>query len=366
MTRSPLGTRSVILWALVALSSACSEQPQEQPALRTTLIDPREKVAPRHGPPPPRLVAERQRPGLTVLKDDRCTARLCDTEPLIARLKKALPGLEVTIHDWSTPRGKMLLAAHGLRFLPAYILDEAATRRPGFKAIAPHLRQTPRGSGRYLQVGASFDPRAEVCDNGKDDTGNGRVDCEDPDCAGMVVCRPEIPRRLELFVMSQCPHGIKALNAMSEVLAALGSRIDFRVHYIAEAASDGFRSLHGQPEVDEDIRALCAMRHFGRDNRYMEYIWCRNRQMQRPWQSCAGRKGISEVVLRRCATGAEGKALLRADLEHARALGITSSPTWLANNRFVFHGTTPEAIRRGFCKRNKDLPGCGEMQVSTQ
>ena len=107
MTRAPLAAftrpaaRSVVIGTLVALTSACSEQPREQPALRTTLIDPREKSATRSGPPPPRLVAQRQRPALTVLQDSRCTARRCDTEPLVARLKKALPGLEVTIHEWS-------------------------------------------------------------------------------------------------------------------------------------------------------------------------------------------------------------------------------------------------------------------------
>lgn len=344
---------------LVALAPACSSQPHEQEVLTTTLYDPR-KASDEQGPSPPRLGGEadgQERPGLIVLQDRRCTDRRCDTTKLVARLRTVLPGLRVTTHDWSDERCRELLDRYGLRYLPAYLLDGAATREPGFRAVAAHTRATPRGNMRYLAVKASFDPRAEICDNGRDDTGNGRVDCDDPGCKGKVVCRPEVPRRLELFVMSRCPYGMKALDSMAEVLDALGRDLDFRIHYIAEQKGEGFGSLHGQPEVDEDIRELCAIEHFGARHRYMDYIWCRNRDMKKPWQRCTG-KGIDRKVLERCATGAEGRRLLREDLALAKELGIGASPTWLANNRFEFHGVAPEAIKQGFCRRNKGQAGC--------
>jgi len=353
--------RGPSLALVLALLACSSRSEEEEPVLTTTLHDPQARAG-GAGPPPPRLDdrsgAERGRPALIVLRDRRCTDRSCDTAPLVARLRKALPGLEVTFHDWSGKRCRELLHRHGLTHLPVYLLDEAAARQPGFRAVAPHTRRTPRGNMRYLKIEASFDPRAEICDNGKDDTGNGRVDCDDPDCAAKIVCRPEVPRRLDLFVMSRCPHGMKALDAMSEVLGALGPDLDFRVHYIAKVEGGGFSSLHGEPEVEEDIRELCAMKHFGRRQRYMRYIWCRNRDMDRPWQRCAGREGIALEAIKRCSAGPEGRRLLRADLALARKLGINTSPTWLANNRFTFHGTAPEAIRQGFCRRNRGHAGC--------
>jgi hypothetical protein len=271
----------------------------------------------------------------------------------------------VTRHDWSDQRCKQLLKREGLTYLPAYLLDRSAVGHPGFKQVAPDAGRTPGGTMHYLRVQARFDPRAEICDNNMDDTGNGKVDCSDPGCTGKVVCRPERLRRLELFVMSQCPYGMKALDSMSEVLDLFGHRIDFRIHYIADAEGSGFKSLHGEPEVQEDIRELCAMRHFGGGRRYMEYIWCRNRDMKASWRSCAGGRGIREAVIERCFTGEEGRRLLREDLKLAKELGITASPTWLANNRFVFHGIAPDRIRRELCRHNSGLRGC-ERQLSTK
>jgi hypothetical protein len=98
----------------------------------------------------------------------------------------------------------------------------------------------------------------------------------------------------------------------------------------------------------------------------MHYIWCRNREIDQDWQRCVGRRGISKAVIERCSTGDEGRRLLREDLKLAKELGITSSPTWLANNRFVFHGNTPEAIRQAFCGRNRGLRGCDRPLSKTE
>ena len=35
-------------------------------------------------------------------------------------------------------------------------------------------------------------PGKEICNNGKDDTGNGLIDCKDPQCADSIYCQPEI------------------------------------------------------------------------------------------------------------------------------------------------------------------------------
>jgi hypothetical protein len=153
---------------------------------------------------------------------------------------------------------------------------------------------------------------------------------------------------------------------MSEILEAFGRKIDFRIHYIASNTPKGLRSMHGQPEVDEDIRELCAIKHFPKSRRYMEYIWCRNRKIKsKDWKQCTGKKGIDATIIEKCFTGEEGKRLLREDLEFAKKLGITASPTWLANNRFLIHGIAPEAVKQQFCAHNEGLKGC-EKKLSTK
>ncbi|MBU0762024.1 MAG: hypothetical protein KKD39_03280, partial [Candidatus Altiarchaeota archaeon] len=69
----------------------------------------------------------------------------------------------------------------------------------------------------------------EICDNGVDDTSDGKADCEDPACALALNCRPELPAKLDLFIMSECPFGTEALFALYDVSHHFDETIDIRV-----------------------------------------------------------------------------------------------------------------------------------------
>lgn len=45
---------------------------------------------------------------------------------------------------------------------------------------------------KYAQNLPSAETKSEICDNGKDDNGNGKVDCDDPDCTTATACMKEI------------------------------------------------------------------------------------------------------------------------------------------------------------------------------
>ncbi|MBU4246166.1 MAG: GILT family protein, partial [Nanoarchaeota archaeon] len=67
---------------------------------------------------------------------------------------------------------------------------------------------------------------------------------------------------VQLFVMSQCPYGVQAENAIKPVLDTLKDKISFELRFIANQKADGtFSSLHGQAEVDENVRQLCAAKY---------------------------------------------------------------------------------------------------------
>lgn len=302
---------------------------------------------------------------LILLDDKRCTDRRCRTEPVVKKLKESLGNLHVVRHDWSSEECKRIFKREGLRHLPSFLFDGSVEQNAGYAKIKRYLVPTPGGRMKKLKYPTKFDPRAEICDNGLDDTGNGKVDCDDLACKGNVVCRDDKPRRLEVFVMSQCPYGTRALDSVEELLDAFERKIDFRVHYIASEKNGKFKSLHGQDEVDENIRELCAIKHYPKGYRYMKYIWCRNRKIKdKNWKACTGANGIKAEVIEKCASGEEGKELLGNDIKLAKSLGVTASPMWLANNRFLFHGIAPESIKQEFCKRNKGLKGC-EKKLSS-
>jgi len=172
-----------------------------------------------------------------------------------------------------------------------------------------------------------------------------------------------VPNNLKLFVMSQCPYGSLAVKAMDEVLAAIGDNIDFELYFIANDAGDGtFSSLHGQPEVDENIRQVCAMEHY--PDTYFDYVLCQAEDIgavEANWEGCAADNGLDVETIRTCADGDEGTALFRENIKEANSRGIGGSPTFVVNNKKTLGGAQPaEAIKQSVCSSNPGLAGCDE------
>jgi len=305
-----------------------------------------------------------------VLNDERCED--CDVSNLKAQLAMLLPGVEFEEIDYNSKKGKQLYEDLNLQYLPAILFTKDIEKQSAYAQLQPYLDQV--GDYYSLRIGAEFDPTKEICDNGIDDTGNGLVDCEDPDCKGSVVCRPEIKGKFDLFIMSQCPFGMQAVNMMKDVLDAFGNEIDFDIHYIANEIDNlTFMSLHGPSEVDENIRQLCVKKYYKKGNKYLDYIWCRNKNIHdEDWEKCVTSNGMSVSKIKKCVEGDEGKKLLSEDIKIAQELKIGASPTFLVNNKYFINGVdpqsgrrTPEAIKNQFCEYNPDLKGCSKT-LSTE
>jgi len=212
-----------------------------------------------------------------------------------------------------------------------------------------HLKEV--GTKLTLAVGASFQP---TCAN--------EGGCELPPCQGSLACRAETANTLDVFVMSQCPFGVQALNTVDEVLRNFkGTPLTFHVNYIASGSTKGgFQSLHGPAEVEEDLRELCAMKKYPKDSQFMSYVLCRNRDIRSlDWEKCAV-SGIDAKVIKACAEGDEGKTLLEESLALSSGLHITASPTWLVNGKYKFSGVDAETIKRNICGHNATLKGTAQ------
>jgi hypothetical protein len=297
-----------------------------------------------------------------VLTDKRC--KECGTGGIEETLRaRFFPKLKVQTLDWAEPAAKKLYKELGVKYLPALLFA------PGVEKTAryPELARWMVDLGRYrlLKMPAHFDPTGEICDNNIDDNGDGKIDCDDPTCKGELVCRAEIKRHLQVFVMSQCPYGAQGLLAMREVLKNFKGKVAFDVHYIGDRGDDGkLSSMHGPAEVAENIRQLCARKHYPKQDRYLKYVWCRSKDYSsESWQSCA-KDGIAAKVIDAC-VNKEGEGLLAADMKVAQKLRISASPTWLANNRHKFNGITADGIKTELCKHNAGLAGC-EKKLSDE
>jgi len=302
------------------------------------------------------------------ISDTRCVTPNCDavfTEGVKNSLTQLFPTVEFVDYDYNSDLGKQFYDKYELSILPALLFTNKIEAEGNYTRVQNYL--TPKSELLDLKLGATFNPitnlhTMEFCDNEVDDDGNELVDCEDPMCTNSLVCKTEVPNKLDLFVMSQCPYGTKALDAMKEVLENFGDAIDFNVHYIASENPDGtFKSLHGQTEVDENARELCAMEYYSEDYEYMEYIWCRDTDLTADWKTCA--KDFPEVTS--CFNSEEGYKLLSEDIKLSNELQIGASPTWIANDRYQFSGIDANTIKTNVCKYNTDLGEACENELST-
>jgi hypothetical protein len=323
---------------------------------------------------------------LTVISDKRCKECGQRTEMMIRNFKDRFPKLNVKELDYGEPAGRELFERTKVGFLPAYLFDQNLKEDSGYATIQRWVQ--PAGDYLIMMTGSNFDPTKEICDNGTDDTGNGKIDCDDEDCKGQIVCREERSNTLDLFVMAWCPFGTKAVDSMKEVLGNFKTGLSFGLHFLVNVLDEEkfnamppmrksrcvkkpdnmyYCSLHGEEELNEDLRQVCAMKYFGKANKYMDYIWCRNKDLKNPdWKKCATEAKIDAAKIEKCSTGQEGLDLIQADAKLAEDLQFSGSPSFLGNNKekLMLRDRSPEGIKTGICNINKELKGCENKLTS--
>ena len=280
------------------------------------------------------------------LNDHRC-GQECDMSPLINQLKGLFPGMIVRELDVQSQEGQSIFEKTQIGLLPALLFEPNVKDAKGYSTISRFL--VPAGDYLNLMIGANWDP---YCDPTAEH-------CAEAKCAQRISCRQEIPGKLDMFVMSHCPYGMAAMDSMRGVLSAFSGELNFSLNYIADVQSGQLDSLHGPTEVADDMRELCAEKYYPQGEKYMEFIWCRNRNITSDdWMGCATDNGMDAAKIKACAEGDEGKQLLSANLKIAQDLFITGSPTFFVNNKKLYNAVDPADIQKGICGVNPTLKGC--------
>ena len=137
---------------------------------------------------------------------------------------------------------------------------------------------------------------------------------------------------VELFVMSYCPFAVQAEEKLIPIVKKFGEQIDFKLQFIAQAKEETsaqditpFTSLHGYPEVAENIRQLLIAQEY--PDRYLDYILCRGKKLDKSWETCAEKLGIDVARIQKLSDSPEAEQLFRKNIARADALGVKASPT---------------------------------------
>jgi len=184
--------------------------------------------------------------------------------------------------------------------------------------------------------------------------------------------------KVELFVMSFCPYGVIAANAMSPVADLLGDEADINVRYIASIEGDDInqvKSLHGPIEGIEDARQLCALKNYGQET-YWDYVDEINEKCypiyrngedvyKTCWQTAAKNAGMNISKLDTCVEN-EGADLIREEDKIAKANGVSGSPTLIINGAKINAARNPEGYKAAICGAYNTPPEECETALSAE
>lgn len=283
---------------------------------------------------------------VTLLEDARCSECRQDLDE---SLRSRIDNPVITKVDYGTPSGRALYEAIGGGSLPAFVFDASLIKDP---AAAYTFRKGRTVADRFVVESGQFEPRCA-------DAGG----CDLEQCKPMLSCRKETPKKVELFTMSHCPFCAEAIQALPEVLdnfKKAGASVDLSLHFIGSVDESGkLDSMRGEPEVAEDLRQACALQHYAKNRKYLDYLVCRAKNYKSDdWRACTGKKlGIDADVLANCAEGKEGADLLRASFTYSKRSGVRASPTFLINDQHKRNARYAEPIKKLICEHNK-LAGC--------
>ena len=142
--------------------------------------------------------------------------------------------------------------------------------------------------------------------------------------------------QMELYVMSLCPFAATVKKQILPLVKRYRSQIDFTLFYIADDLGRpaeglrGFDSLHGIPEIEENIRQLVIAKYY--PDKLLDYLLChaKHYRTMEGWRQCATRLGIDAANVEKMSQTQEGLSLLRDNIKN-QGLSIKDSPTLIVN-----------------------------------
>lgn len=167
------------------------------------------------------------------------------------------------------------------------------------------------------------------------------------------------PGVMEIFVMSQCPYGVMAENLVIQVQkdGKMPAGKDIRVRYIVNYSDkDGFSSLHGSGEWEENIRQLLIAKYY--PEKFWKYLEIRNKDYRSSrWDKAMDEAGInSKKIMKKFDT--EGVELLKAEAKYTQEYGINASPSFVWEGKVQLDfGSASEIEGFGFLNPNAAKSG---------
>ncbi len=165
---------------------------------------------------------------------------------------------------------------------------------------------------------------------------NGKLVFEHQTRNGVYANKQLRPKELDLFVMSQCPYGVRAENQIIDLmkLERLPKDLKINVRYIVSEGRGGeeFNSLHGSAEWEEDVRQIIIREKYPK--KLWKYLEIRNKDYKSSlWDRAAEKAGINPRIFNKY--WKFGLEKLKEDMKITEEYNVSGSPTVIWQGRTV-------------------------------
>lgn len=170
----------------------------------------------------------------------------------------------------------------------------------------------------------------------------------------------------KLFVMAYCPYGNQAEDAIEPVVNLLKGKTNIELRYIVGKSGNSYKSLHGDEELNEDIRELCVQKY--EKDKFWSFIKEINsktttKDVADKWEGIAQGLGIDVAKIKNCQQN-EASILLDAEIELTKKYNVSGSPTLIINDTKYSGARTANAMKTAICSAFQTAPEECKTQLS--
>jgi len=159
---------------------------------------------------------------------------------------------------------------------------------------------------------------------------------------------------VKIFLMSFCPYGNQAETDLKPVFDLLGDKVDWQPRYIVSRKKDGFDSLQGSQELNQDVRELCVFNLYDA-KRWWNFVGetnknCTSQDADNCWQVQARTTGIVIYPVASCEE-TQGEIILAGQVEEVAKYQANTTPMIFVNDELYPEkaSRTPEDYKKAIC-----------------
>lgn len=303
-----------------------------------------------------------------VLNDKTC--KTCDTSRMVMITKQLFPGVKQRNVDIADEEGKKLVEELGITLAPAYLLGGSIVNTDTWNA-------NTRIQGSFEKKGSWY----KLVDQATGATHYVSEDERKKFYGSIGVTLGDNRPQIDFFVMSYCPYGNQAEEAIEPVYRILKDNADFNPHYVIYSNYGGggpdfcldegnkYCSMHGIQELNQNIRELCVNKYLGTD-KFFDFILVMNKECNSGnadtcWEPVAEKLGLDTAKIKACEKD-EGLAMAKEELRLTTVYAVSGSPTVFIDGESFAGSRTAAGFQKGLCDKFDTPPAeCDNIPVET-